>query len=175
MRIAPYALVALAACQVNLDHRDIDAPDPNARMCEVSTSVQSCLNAATYSDFTSVTSLILAPKCGLSNSCHQGEGGRAAGYLDFRSVGSAYMSLVNKPSKVDPSRTLVVPGDTSKSFLLVMIGQLNPSDANPPLDEIPKQDPNGEPVGLMPQDSTALCCQKLDAISRWIAAGAPMM
>jgi len=47
--------------------------------------------------------------------------------------------------------------------------------SNPPLDEIPKQDPNGEPVGLMPQDSTALCCQKLDAIAAWIAAGAPMM
>ncbi|HEY1815132.1 MAG TPA: hypothetical protein VGG74_22450 [Kofleriaceae bacterium] len=175
MRIAPFALLALAGCQINLDHRTADALDPNARACTVSENVQSCLDATQHADFTYVAAQILAPKCGLSNSCHQGEAGLSAGYLDFRSIGSAYSSLVNKPSQVDATRMLVVPGNTAQSFLLVMTGQLKPADADPPLDAIPEQDPTGNPVGLMPQGSPALCCQKLDAIAAWIAAGAPMM
>jgi hypothetical protein len=175
VRIAPYAFAALAGCQINLDHRAADAFDPNARVCEVSENVQSCLDAAQHADFTYVANQILAPKCGLSNSCHQGEAGLAAGYLDFRNMGSAYSSLVNRNSEIDTTRMLVVPGNTAQSFLLVMTGQLKPGDADPPLDAIPAQDSTGTPVGLMPQGSPALCCQKLDAIAAWIAAGAPMM
>ncbi len=171
MRTAPVFLLGAFACTYNLDHRPIDATDPNARLCTVSENVQSCLDAAQHSDFTYVQTQILAPKCALSNSCHQG-GTIPAGYLDFRSQGSAYTSLVNKPSQLDPSRMLVVPGNSQQSFISVMIGQIKPEQADPPLDSIPL-DANHNVVGSMPQDSPILCCQKVDAIAAWIEAGAP--
>jgi hypothetical protein len=172
VRTAPVFLLGAFACTYNLDHRAIDATDPNARLCTVSENVQSCLDAAQHSDFTYVATEILAPKCALSNSCHQG-GSIPAGYLDFRSQGSAYMSLVNRASQLDSTRMLVVPGNSQQSFLSVMIGQIKPEEADPPLQSIPL-DADQNPVGTMPQDSTILCCQKVDAIAAWIQAGAPM-
>jgi len=68
---------------------------------------------------------------------------------------------------------LVVPGNSQQSFLSVMIGQIKPEEADPPLQSIPL-DADQNPVGTMPQDSTILCCQKVDAIAAWIQAGAPM-
>jgi hypothetical protein len=173
VRTAPVLLLATAACTVNLDHRAVDATDSNARLCTTEENVQSCLDASQHADFTYVATQILAPKCALSNSCHQG-GTIPAGYLDFRNQGSAYASLVNRASKLDSSRMLVVPGNSKQSFLTVMIGQITPAQADPPLSSIPL-DPNGNPVGTMPQDSPVLCCQKVDAIAAWIDAGAPML
>ena len=53
-----------------------------------------------------------------------------------------------------------VPGDPSSSYLEVMLGSVKG-----------KIDPS---VGIMPQNTGGelLCCQKLDAIQRWITAGA---
>jgi hypothetical protein len=172
VRTAPVFLLGFFACTINLDHREVDASDPNARLCTVSENVQSCLDAAQHSDFTYVESQILAPKCALSNSCHQG-GTIPAGYLDFRSQGSAYTSLVNRASQLDSTRMLVVPGNAKQSFLSVMIGQIKPEEADPPLASIPL-DADHNVVGSMPQDSPILCCQKVDAIAAWIQAGAPM-
>jgi hypothetical protein len=175
VRIVPLVLLAGFACRYDLDHAKPDATDINARLCPVSENVQSCLDAAGRADFTYVASQILGPKCGLSNSCHQGETGNVAGYLDFTSMGSAYTSLVNRASQIDPTRMLVVPGNPAQSFLTVMTGQIKPAEADPPLSGgIPSTDSHGNPVGSMPQDSPLLCCQKLDAIAAWIQAGAPM-
>jgi hypothetical protein len=176
VRIVPLVLLAGVACRYDLDHAKPDATDVNARLCPVSENVQSCLDAAGRADFTYVATQILAPKCGLSNSCHQGESGNVAGYLDFTSMGSAYTSLVNRPSQVDPTRILVVPGNPAQSFLTVMTGQIKPADADPPLTtgKVPITDSHDNPVGTMPQNSPLLCCQKLDAIAAWIEAGAPM-
>jgi hypothetical protein len=174
VRLVPLVLLAGVACRYDLDHAKPDATDVNARLCPVSENVQSCLDAAGRADFTYVATQILAPKCALSNSCHQGEGGNVAGYLDFTSMGSAYTSLVNRASQIDPSRMLVVPGNPAQSFLTVMTGQIKPAEADPPLSGgVPSMDSHGNPVGTMPQDSPLLCCQKLDAIAAWIQAGAP--
>ncbi|HEY1547333.1 MAG TPA: hypothetical protein VGG28_05915 [Kofleriaceae bacterium] len=176
MRIVPLVLLVSVACRYDLDHAKPDATDLNARLCPVSENVQSCLDATGRADFTYVATQIMQPKCALDNSCHQGESNNVAGYLNLGNMGSAYTTLVGKASQVDPTRTLVVPGDPAKSFLLVMTGQIKPADADPALTGgIPSQDSHGNAVGLMPQgDIEPLCCQKLDAIAAWIQAGAPM-
>lgn len=173
-RLGLFAIAASTACVYSLDHQPPDATDLNARLCEVSENVQSCLDAAQHSDFTYVQAQILVPKCAIQGSCHDGGTGYPAGRLNFTTLADAYTSLVNAPSKLDTTRILVVPGDPAKSFLTVMIGQIKPSEADPPLAAIPIGT-DGKFVGTMPQDSaTVLCCQKLDAIARWIGSGAPM-
>jgi hypothetical protein len=54
----------------------------------------------------------------------------------------------------------VIPSDPTTSYLEVMLGS-EPGSVDPT-------------VGLMPQSNGGmlLCCQKLDAIQRWITAGA---
>ena len=93
---------------------------------------------------------------------------------DYRTADAAYTSLVNATSHVDPTRMLVVPGNPAQSYIMYLTGAIKPEDADPPLGPIPASDPSsGAPVGTMPQQSTGfMCCQELDAISRWIAAGA---
>jgi hypothetical protein len=182
VRILPFVLaLAPIACRYSLDHQAVDAADPNARLCTLSENVQSCLDASQQSSFTYLQSTILQPKCAIAGSCHDGGGGSGnpkaypAAYLDLRNLGSAYASLVNKPSQMDPSRMIVVPGNSAQSFLSVMMGEIKPEDADPPLAGIPNGT-NGAFVGTMPQDAASvLCCQKLDAIARWIDSGAPMM
>jgi hypothetical protein len=100
--------------------------------------------------------------CG-SSSCHQGMG--AQGKLDLTSA-TAYASLVGAPSQIDSSRTLVVPGDPQASYLMLMLHAFEPSAAIPPGVAPPAS------IGYMPQGNGTLCCQKLDAIDRWITAGA---
>lgn len=175
MRIAPFVVAALVplACTFSLDHREIDAADPNARLCTVPENIQSCLDAAQQSSFSYLEAQILQPKCAIAG-CHDG-GDQLGGNLDLRNIGSAYASLVNNPSQLDPTRMIVVPGNPAQSFLTVMIGQIKPQEADPPLDGIP-HDKNGNVVGTMPQDAASvLCCQKLDVFARWIGSGAPMM
>jgi hypothetical protein len=174
MRLALVLLTgSLCGCRYDLDHRNVDAGDANARLCQVSANVQSCLDSASHSDLTYLQAEIFAPKCSFT-ACHDG-GNYPAGRLDMRTLASAYTSLVNMPSKLDSSRTIVVPGNSTQSFLSVMIGEIKPADADPPLDAIP-MGTTGLFVGTMPQDSTTvLCCQKLDAIARWIDDGAANM
>jgi hypothetical protein len=70
------------------------------------------------------------------------------------------MTLVNGDSALMAGSKLVVPGDPTTSYLEVMLGS-QPGTIDPM-------------VGLMPQDNgnQLLCCQKLDAIERWIMDGA---
>jgi hypothetical protein len=68
---------------------------------------------------------------------------------------------------VDPTRKLVVPNDVKSSYLMLMVRDVPPAMATPPGTAPPGS------IGYMPQGSTTLCCQKLDALERWIMAGAP--
>jgi hypothetical protein len=186
VRIAPFVVLALVplACRDSLDHRSIDASDPNARLCTVSPNIQSCLDAANQEpSLSSLEMTLFEPKCGVS-SCHDGGGhpgsddptAYPAAYLDFRDPDSAYASLVNKPSQLDPTRMIVVPGNPAQSFLMVMMGQIKPEEADPPLVGGIPLGTDGKTVGTMPQSAgSVLCCQKLDAVARWIGSGAPMM
>ena len=117
------------------------------------------------SDLTFLETKVFARSCVFS-SCHNG-GSSKAGRLDLR-AGNAFASLVDVDSRLqtDPQLKLVVPGEAAQSYLLVMIGDIFPSDASPAIGPPPTD------IGLMPQDGGLLCRERRHAIERWIIAGA---
>jgi hypothetical protein len=171
MRLVAVAVLALSACEYPLDEcarnhtcQSGRAADGGTGMCAMSTS-QACMDATAHSDLTWIQANIFDKQCTFSG-CHNGAN-TPAGKVDLRS-GMAYAHLVNFTSVLDPSRKVVVAGDPKSSFVEVMLGIIAPSAATPP-SAPPRSD-----VGYMPQDNggNLLCCQKLGAIDRWIAAGA---
>lgn len=163
------AVLTAASCRYSLDDAEFrDAPQ--ARICAPSATNQGCIDAEARSDLTYIQATILKPRCTF-RSCHDG-GNQPAGALDLRTEDAARTNLVGVHSDLDASRTLVVPGNARQSFLLVLLGAYAPADMDPPLAEIPR-DEQGRLVGTMPQGAPVLCCQKLDAVERWIIAGAP--
>lgn len=170
--LALCALVALPGCEIPLDqcaknHTCNLAPGGdggNSTMCQMSTST-ACMDATTHSDLTWIQQNIFDKQC-IFSGCHNGAA-TSAGKVDLRD-GMSYAHLVNFASILTPGRTLVVASDPKSSYLEVMLGIIKPSDATPPASAPPAS------VGLMPQSNGGqlLCCQKLDAIDRWIMAGA---
>ena len=158
------ASIALGSgCRIDLDHAP-PLPDAAFTSCQMSTSAP-CMDAVTHSDLTWIQTNVFGKQCVFSG-CHNG-GNSDAGRHDLR-TGHAFMHLVNVTSSLDSTRKLVVPGSSEQSYLQVMLGKIAPAMATPPAGPIPAA------VGLMPQDNggNLLCCQKLDAIDRWITAGA---
>lgn len=144
-----------------------DGPDAAPlRACQVTTTT-ACTEAANHADLAWLVPNVFVSSCTFSG-CHNGSA-TAAGALDLRTPEAAHATLVNVPSHLDPGAMLVVPGQPKQSYLLMMMQQYAPADMDPPLVAPPAT------VGYMPQNANgaALCCQKLDAVERWIAAGAP--
>jgi hypothetical protein len=157
----------LVGCRISLDSEPgvTDGP-PGGRACKVSTTSAPCMDAATHSDLTWIQANILDASC-IFSGCHNGAS-TAAGKTDLR-MGMSYGKLVNVPSPhLDTQRLLVKPGDPQNSWLMVMLGDEDPTKMTPPGTPPPAS------VGLMPQNSggALLCCQKMDALDRWITAGA---
>ncbi|MGE0545566.1 MAG: hypothetical protein AB7O24_06485 [Kofleriaceae bacterium] len=154
-------IVALSGCRITLDeaidagNATVDAPTPAA-----------CLAANGRSDFAFVRDKILVKQCTYSG-CHNGSADEA-GQLDLR-MENAYASLMNRLSLIDENHLLVVPGMPTQSYLLLMLKHIQPADMEP--DAIP---PDETDPGYMPKASVfkPLCIEKLNAIERWIAAGA---
>lgn len=107
--------------------------------------------AAAEPTFTRVQAEIYTPSCAFS-SCHGG--GSAAGGLDL-SDGVAYDRTVGVASATYTSRTLIVPGDPTNSYLYQRCAAV--ADAGPPM-------PEGS--------STGLDAERLQLLSDWITAGA---
>jgi len=118
------------------------------------TASPQCEAAAMHSDFAWIQTDVFDTSCTLGG-CHAGTAANA-GHMSLED-GKAYASLVNVPSQIQPGWTRVVPGDPATSYLLVALGH----EAGP----MP-------PDGYMPLSSPSLCPEQLDAIERWIAAGA---
>lgn len=163
--IALAVLGVLSACRYTLD----DPVEFEARTCSDGT-VPACVEAATHSDLAWIEANVFN-KCTFSG-CHNGamtDGGR----LDLQPTKS-FAALVNKDSEIATGPTLtgkaklVVPGEPNHSYLLVMMRSLTPAEFDPPLDNPPGS------VGYMPQNAggAVTCCQKLDALTRWIMDGA---
>lgn len=151
---------ALAGCRVSLE--DDPGADPN-RVCMVSTS-QQCEDAETAPATLSwIETNIFEASCNFAG-CHNGAAGNESS-LDLRPSMSG-AELVNGASSIDPMRKFVVPNDVEKSWLMLMLRAVPPAMADPPVSGLPA-------AGGMPQGAEPLCCQKLDAIERWINAGAP--
>jgi hypothetical protein len=147
------ALLFATACRIDLDHAPKQSGGP---MCMDSTSA-ACMDAVNHQELTWIQKNVLTPQCTFSG-CHNGDNTKQ-GKIDLRD-GHSFMTLVNGDSALMAGSKLVVPGDPTTSYLEVMLGS-QPGTIDPM-------------VGLMPQDNgnQLLCCQKLDAIERWIMDGA---
>lgn len=168
-------LVAMTACRIELDHHEFDDAAPvSGRLCQAQAStVSSCAAAVGQNTLTYVQANILQPKCAAFSNCHGTDG--TQDMLDLTSAAKSFANLVNKPSLMDPTRMLVIPGDVNSSFLTVMLGGIKPSEATPALSAIPNGvsgATDGKAVGTMPYNNPPMCCEKIDAVSAWIAAGA---
>jgi hypothetical protein len=123
-----------------------------------------CLEAANHSDLTWIQANIFDHQCEFSG-CHGSDSGGNTGRQDLE-AGSAIASLVNQPSNLVTGVTLVLPGNSAASYMMVMLGSVPGT--------IPPTDMSGSDIGTMPlnTDGALLCQQKRDAIARWIDAGA---
>lgn len=159
-------VVALAAlglgCRISLETEDLGG-NSTARECTVSTTSQPCMDAVMHSDLAWIEQKIFAASCNFSG-CHSSTSD--AGKLDLR-PGMSHGHLVGASSIIDRTRKLVVAGDVEASYLMLMVRDVPPMMASPPA----SPPPGG--IGYMPQGSPGLCCQKLDALERWIMSGAP--
>lgn len=119
-----------------------------------STTSGTCEEARTHSDLAWIQTNVFTPSCAVAG-CHRTPA-VSAGHL-ILDPGLSHAQLVNTQSTSAASWMRVVPSDVAKSYLLVAMG----AESGPrPTD------------GLMPLGSQALCTEKLDAIERWIEAGA---
>jgi hypothetical protein len=163
MRAVLLAALLAVGCRYDLDHQEVDA-SVSGRSCKVSMAAV-CQEADTHSDFTWIKGKIFAANC-FGSSCHDGV--TASGKLDL--TGNPYMELMGDGSGVmanlDPAHKRVVPGDPSNSYLFFILKGVEASASTPAFAEPPAN------VGYMPMSNATLCCQKLDAIERWITAGA---
>jgi hypothetical protein len=154
----------IAGCRISLESNDTpDGGGTGGRQCTVDTT-SPCMEAVTHSDLAWVEDNVFATSCNFSG-CHNGAS-TPQGMVDLR-PGMSRAHLVGFASLISgqESRKLVVPNDVKASYLMLMLGDFDPAMATPP----------GQPpgIGYMPQGAKILCCQKLDAIDRWITAGAP--
>jgi len=156
----------LVACRISLSDEPADnlGTDANgSRACTVSTTSQTCLDAVTHSDLAWIEENVFKGSCNFAG-CHNGASGNDS-KVDL-SVGVSAAHLVNVTSSLDPTRKLVVPNNIAASYLMLMLADVAPAMASPAASGLPG-------AGRMPQGAPILCCQKLDAIERWITAGAP--
>jgi hypothetical protein len=121
-----------------------------------------CSTVPTYAQLVTAT---FAPRC--SGRCHGGTSGPPtpslpAGPMDL-STSSTRDQLVDRASVLGMGLVLVVPGDPASSFLLRKLRDDLPADAS-----LGNPMPQGEAIRwtMIPQ-------AEIDAITCWIAGGAP--
>lgn len=116
----------------------------------------SCMEATTHSDLAWLQEKVFTPSCSAFNSCHKGTAAEAGG-LSLE-PGQTIPQMVGVDSTLFPQFKRVAAGDPANSYLMIILG-----DVSGPLDP---------DVGTMPYNNPKLCQEKLDAVERWIQAGA---
>jgi hypothetical protein len=165
LRFALVALLATSACRLSLE----DEGSSDGRQCMIVTTSPACVEAenmpAVSSTLGWIEPNIFTPNCG-GNSCHgmPAGGGSPTGRIVLTTA--SHDKLVNVDATFATGRKLIVPGDVPKSYLMVIMRHLSLDEADPS----PAPAPSGD--RYMPLGSPAICCQKLDAMARWIEAGA---
>lgn len=159
------ALLLVASCRTSLEDTP-DADESSARVCKVST-VAACKEAETHSDLAWIEANVFKTACAFSG-CHNGSA-TTAGRIDMMNLGNSHADLVGVDSMIESGRKLVVAGMPKQSYLMIMMQQFKPAEMEPTPVPAPPTD-----IGFMPQgtDNVPVCCQKLDAVERWITAGA---
>jgi hypothetical protein len=112
-----------------------------------------CDEAPYHSDFTFLQDKVFTPSCA---GCHDAASPGGGLVLE---AGRAHGSLVNVTSSGHAGWVRVVPSDPGASMLLVQVGA----------------EPGPELEGFMPWGDPQLCTPLLDAMRRWVAAGAPSL
>ena len=148
-RLLPLALLLAAACGGGGEGDDDGAPDAGISPL--------CQEATMHEDFAWIQQKVFMRSCAFS-SCHSGATPKAGLSLDGSNT---FASLVGKPAQEAAAggMMLVAPGHPEQSYLLVALGAAGVA-GTPPSE------------GIMPLTNPRLCDQKIDAIKRWIAAGA---
>jgi hypothetical protein len=152
-----HPLTSLAACGDD-DAADDDVADIDAGAGTPDAMISaSCLEAQDHSDFTWINENILAKSCAAFNQCHGATGTQAQLLL---TTDEAYADLVGVASVQVPGKKLVdaTNVDCGASYLY---------------DKITDSDAIAEGKKSMPLNNPLMCQQKIDAVCRWIAAGAP--
>ncbi len=139
--------LALAAACGNGD----DGVDPRPDAISAS-----CMEATMHSDLTWLQENVFTPGCAGFNSCHRGAALEAGG-LSLEE-GDLLPQTVNVDSDLFPQFKRIAPGDPDNSYMVIIMG-----GAAGPL---------APDVGTMPYNNPRLCNEKVDAVKRWIAAGA---
>ena len=157
MRLAPALFVVVCACGTEPTRSEPDASmspstASDARIDAAMLTI--CEQAAQHSDLTWIQDNVFSASCALSR-CHA-EDNQAGGLVLATGMSRDY--LVNRPSTVQSGWMRVVPGDPAHSYLLVAVGG---EPGTPPEGSV-------MPWGGLPM----LCSQELDALQRWVAAGA---
>src|SRR5262249_16215504 len=147
-RLAGALLLLVAGCDTTI-HQGLvptaDAPPTPPR-----------LGADSHSHFPWIAANVFQTWGGNFVSCD--EGGNPPGHLSLQ-PDRAFAQLVGIDSYTEPSWKRVVPGDPEHSYIMVKLG------------DVPG--PLGASGTTMPPRSSLLCREKIDAIRRWIEAGAP--
>jgi len=130
------------------------APDivPDAAPDAPPAKLTPCEEAVFHSDLPWIQANIFSVSCA-SGSCHDATSPEAQ--LDL-TAGHAHYELVGVKSTIYTSWNLVTPGNADASMLLVRLGGAT-----------------GPGEATMPKGQASLCSEKIDAVRRWIAAGAP--
>ena len=159
------AVAMLALCACGGGESSVDAGPQ--RICKVATTA-SCMEAASHADLAWIEPNIFATQCAFSG-CHNGSA-TTAGRMNLKDPGNSHDDLVNVDSMIATGKKLVVAGQPRQSYMMMMLQLFPPSELEPAPVAPPPSD-----IGFMPQgtDGMPICCQKLDAIERWITAGAP--
>jgi hypothetical protein len=157
--------LVLTGCRKTLDD-EIDADNGGGMACKPGTTTE-CTMGETQSSLAWIEANVFSKSCAFSG-CHNGSA-TAAGRINMKDAGQSHGDLVNIDSMIAQGRKLVVPGKPKESYLLVMLQHFPPEMMEPTPVAPPPND-----IGYMPQNAggAVLCCQKLDAIDRWITAGA---
>lgn len=154
-------LLIVAACGSDTSPERTSSPDAGMTSSDGSSSSSDpdagtqtiCDQAKSRSDFAFIQQHVFTPSCATA-MCHAGPEPEVG--LDL-SAGNAYANLVNKGASTVTGWTRVTPGVLATSYLAVSLGR---AEGPPPRD------------GYMPLGADPLCLEKLEAIERWILAGA---
>jgi hypothetical protein len=152
-------LALLAACGTDVPtapdaSEPVSTSDGGASSSDGAQALGDCQAAAEHADLPWIQEHVLTPSCA-NGMCHGG----AEPKVDLSLVASvARAQLVGHDSSTQPGWIRVVPGDPAHSYLLVALGR---GEGPMPRDGFMPLGPQGP-----------LCQEKIDAIERWITAGA---
>lgn len=170
MRLAPLFVLALVACGTDVNTMSDDqhmSPDGGTTITAdagpiadampippdgIPTGLTPCEEAVYHSDLAWIQEQVFDVSC--TTKCH-GDSPPAA--MMSLVPGASHDSLVDMPSTQFSGWIRVKPGNPGASMLLVQLGG----------------EPGPELEGYMPWGMPRLCDEKIDAIRRWVAAGAP--